>query len=159
MTQTQRRQTPSLAPTRPEAQPQPSAQMADLPSPPTVCVIDDDTSIRETLRFLLEDAGYRVIEAGDGLTGYALLKQIAGRLIVLVDHKLPQMDGCDLLQLAANDEDLRSRHVFIFVTASPQRAEDDCGETIEELDATLIPKPFDIDDVLDAVAEAAARPA
>jgi CheY-like chemotaxis protein len=124
---------------------------------PTICVIEDDDGIRDALRAVLEDSGYHVIEAVDGLEGYRLLRESAGRLVVLVDHKMPQMDGCDLLELVTKDEDLRSRHEFIFVTASPRHAEEDCGEAMEELSATLLPKPFHIDDVLDAVAEATAR--
>ena len=153
MTQTRRRHTPPLA------SPQPARRAPAAAAPPaqTVCVIEDDLDIRESLRYLLEDAGYCVIEAGDGLTGYRLLQQSAERLIVVLDHKLPRMDGCDMLELVTNDETLRSQHVFILMTASPKRAEEDCGEHLEELDAPLIPKPFDIDEVLDAVADAAVR--
>ena len=124
---------------------------------PLVCLIEDDDGIREVLHMLLEDAGYRVREAADGLAGYALLRDTHEPMVALVDHKLPAMDGCDLLELIANDEQLRTRHAFIFVTASPQHAEQDCGETLEELDTAVVPKPFDIDDVLDAVAAAVAR--
>lgn len=124
---------------------------------PYVCVIEDDEAIRETLRSLLEDAGYQVIEARDGRSGFTILCESAERLIALVDYKLPALDGCDLLELVANDEALRDRHAFIFVTASPQRAEEDCGDTLEELNAPIVPKPFHIDEVLDAVANAAQR--
>lgn len=124
---------------------------------PVVCVIEDDEAIRTALRTLLEDEGYRVLEAEDGLAGYELLRSSAAPLIALVDHKLPKMDGCDLLDLAAKDEDLRTRHEFIFVTASPHHAEDDCGETLEELNIPVVSKPFDIDEVLEPVAAAAHR--
>ena len=124
---------------------------------PLVCLIEDDEGIREVLRMLLEDAGYRVHEAADGLSGYALLCDALEPVVALVDHKLPALDGCDLLELIATDERLRAWHVFIFVTASPHHAEQDCGETLDELDTPILPKPFDIDDVLDAVAAAVAR--
>ena len=122
---------------------------------PAVCVIEDDEAIRAILRVLLEDEGYPVLEAADGLAGYQLLRTSAAPLIALIDHILPKMDGCDLLDLAAKNEDLRARHEFIFVTSSPQHAEDDCGETLEELNVPVISKPFDIDEVLEPVAEAA----
>lgn len=126
-------------------------------APPLVAVIEDDGAIRETLRTLLEDAGYAVIEAKDGQAGYDILCQSAKRLIAIIDHKMPRMDGCDLLHLVENDAHLRARHTFIFVTASPKRAEEDCGDTLEELDIPMVAKPFHIDEVLDAVAEAAGR--
>lgn len=124
---------------------------------PYVCMIEDDEAIRDTLRSLLEDAGYHLIEAADGQSGYTILRESAERLITLVDYKLPVLDGCDLLELVASDETLRDRHAFIFVTASPQRAEEECGDTLEELNAPIVSKPFHIDEVLEAVAEAAQR--
>lgn len=124
---------------------------------PTVCVIEDDEGVRSTLRFLLEEEGYPVIEANDGLAGYRMLTETDQRLIAVVDHKMPRMDGCDLLERLEQDATLRARHAYIMLSASPQRAEEDCGETLEELQAPLVPKPFSIDAVLDAVAEAAQR--
>ena len=122
-----------------------------------VCVVEDDAAIRETLCMLLEEEGYRVLDAATGSQGLALLQGSRERLVVLLDHKLPELDGCDLLDIVAQDEMLRSRHAFILVTASPKRAEADCGETLEELDAPVLPKPFGIDEVLDAVANAMQR--
>jgi CheY-like chemotaxis protein len=133
------------------------AERAGIAARTLVAVIEDDADIRAVLRFLLEDAGYRVVEAADGKAGCDLLRGSAEGLVALVDHKMPVMDGCDVLGLAASDEDLRRRHVFILVTASPARAEEDCGEALDELDAPVVPKPFNIDEVLDAVAEAARR--
>ncbi len=124
---------------------------------PTVCVIEDDDAVRDTLRMLLEEEGYPVVEAADGLAGYRLLTETDQRLIAVVDHKMPQMDGCDLLERIAQDAALRARHTYIMLSASPKRAEADCGDTLEELAAPLVPKPFSIDEVLDAVAEAAQR--
>lgn len=124
---------------------------------PAVCVIEDDGDIGATLRFLLEDAGYRVLEASNGLAGLELLRSSPEPLVVLLDHKLPAMDGCDLLDIVAEDAALRERHAIIFMTASPRRAQDDCGETLEELGTPLLPKPFHIDEVLEQVEQAAAR--
>jgi CheY-like chemotaxis protein len=120
-------------------------------------VIEDDEAIRDTLRMLLEEAGYPVVEAVDGLAGYRLLKETDRRFIALVDHKMPKMDGCDLLERMEQDETLRARHIYIMLSASPTHAEDDCGETLKELAAPLVSKPFSIDEVLDAVADAAQR--
>ncbi len=130
---------------------------AEVPTSLSVCVIEDDEATRMALRCLLEDAGYHVIEAADGQTGYTLLLESDERLIALIDYKLPRMDGCDLLDLVEHDERLRARHTVIFVTASPKRAEEECGETLEEFDVPVIPKPFNIDEVEDAVSEAVQR--
>src|SRR5262245_25552611 len=122
-----------------------------------VCVIEDDEATRETVRDLLVDAGYDVVAAANGLIGYSMLTTSIERLIVVLDHKLPKLDGCDLLELVAQDGQLRARHTFIFMTASPKRALEDCEEALEELDVPLISKPFDIDELVDAVREAELR--
>lgn len=122
-----------------------------------VCVIEDDAGIREVLRDLLEGGGYQVIEAVNGMEGLAILRGHPDRLVILLDHHLPALDGCDLLEIVATDEELRARHAFIMVTGSPQQAADDCGEAIEDVDAAVVAKPFDIDHMLATVEEAALR--
>jgi len=123
----------------------------------TVCVIEDDEGIRDIVRDLLTDEGYAVIEAATGLEGKHILDASAGRLIVILDYRLPALDGCDLLELVAQDEDLRERHTFIMMSASPAKTVEDCEETIDELDVPIVPKPFDIDELVEAVREAEKR--
>jgi len=123
----------------------------------TVCVIEDDEGIRDIVRDLLTDEGYAVIEAATGLEGKHILDASAGRLIVILDYRLPALDGCDLLELVAQDEDLRERHTFIMMSASPAKTIEDCEEAIDELDVPIVPKPFDIDELVEAVRQAEAR--
>jgi CheY-like chemotaxis protein len=122
-----------------------------------VCVIEDDDAIRETVRYLLEDVGYEVVEAGNGLAGRELLETSPERLIVVLDYRLPILDGCDLLEIVAQDERLRGRHTFIMMSASPQSTEEDCEEAIEDLDVPVVPKPFSIDELVEAVQQAEQR--
>lgn len=122
-----------------------------------VCVIEDDDGIRETVRDLLIDAGYEVMTATNGLEGKRMLEESVDRLIAILDYRLPAMDGCDLLDLAAHDEHLRARHVFIMMSASPAKTLEDCEESIDELDVPIVPKPFDIDDLIEAVRQAEQR--
>jgi two-component system nitrogen regulation response regulator NtrX len=62
----------------------------------TVLVVDDEASIRESLRMILEYEGYRVEEAEGGK---AALARLADRPpdAVLLDIKMPEIDGLDLL--------------------------------------------------------------
>ena len=123
----------------------------------TVCVIEDDEGIRDIVRDLLTDEGYNVIEVATGLEGKQILDASAGRLIVILDYRLPALDGCDLLEIVAQDEDLRERHTFIMMSASPAKTVEDCEEAIDELDVPIVPKPFDIDELVEAVREAEKR--
>ena len=122
-----------------------------------VCIIEGDEPTREVVRYLLTDAGFEVIEASNGLKGKAMLEAAPDRLIVLMDHRLPVIDGCNLLEIVAQDEDLRARHTFLMMAASPRHAVDDCGEAIDDLDVPVMPKPFSIDDLVEAVQAAQQR--
>jgi two-component system, NtrC family, nitrogen regulation response regulator NtrX len=61
-----------------------------------ILVIDDEKSIRNTLKEILEYEGHEVQDAADGLEG---LKKIESEKfdIVLCDIKMPKMDGLELL--------------------------------------------------------------
>jgi signal transduction histidine kinase/CheY-like chemotaxis protein len=68
----------------------------------TVLVVDDDASIRELLKQALEDDGYRVIEAADGMEGVQKAKADSPDLIIL-DVMMPQMNGFDAAAVLKND--------------------------------------------------------
>jgi two-component system nitrogen regulation response regulator NtrX len=61
-----------------------------------VLVVDDEASIRESLRMILEYEGYRVEEAEGGKAAIARLGDRAPDA-VLLDIKMPEIDGLDLL--------------------------------------------------------------
>jgi len=60
--------------------------------PHTVLIIDDDPQFRLTLTGYLEDSGYIVLEAGDGLEGLETFTR-ARPDIVLTDLRMPVLDG------------------------------------------------------------------
>src|SRR5262245_50612287 len=61
-----------------------------------ILVIDDEAAIRDSLRMTLEYAGYEFIGAATGQEGLALAEREAPD-IVLLDIKMPGMDGMDVL--------------------------------------------------------------
>ncbi len=62
----------------------------------SVLIIDDEKSIRRTLREILEYENYKVEEAADGLEGLSVLSQKSFD-VVLLDVKMPKMDGLEVL--------------------------------------------------------------
>ncbi len=62
-----------------------------------VLIVDDEQSIRRTLREILEFEKYDVDEAGDGLECLVKLKR-AKYDVVVMDIKMPKMDGMDALE-------------------------------------------------------------
>jgi two-component system KDP operon response regulator KdpE len=122
-----------------------------------VCVIDDDAGIRETLSFLLTDAGYAVCEAANGLDGWALLAASPAPLVVLLDYRMPTLDGSAFLQRVLQDSAVRTRHAFIMLSASPKQTAEECSAAIAMLRVDVVAKPFDIDELLAAVQAAQQR--
>ena len=65
--------------------------------PAKILVVDDEQSIRRTLREILEFEKYQVDEAGDGLECLTRLKT-SKYDVVICDIKMPKMDGMDALE-------------------------------------------------------------
>ena len=59
---------------------------------PVILVVEDDDDIRELVAFSLEDEGYRVEQAADGIRGLELADELQPDLIIL-DLMLPGRDG------------------------------------------------------------------
>ena len=63
----------------------------------TVLTIEDETLIRDSFRFYLEDYGYKVLEAGNGKEGLNMIRTHHPD-VVLLDLRMPEMDGLEVLQ-------------------------------------------------------------
>ncbi len=84
-------------------------------------VIEDDPHFRLTLTAYLEDSGFTVLEAADGLEGMEVFTR-ARPEIVLTDLRMPRLDGCGVI--AAVKERSPSTPVIAFTgTRHPQAEE------------------------------------
>jgi CheY-like chemotaxis protein len=79
-------------------------------SKPQILVVDDETSIRESLGLLLVASGYDVAEAENGVIALSLLSRRVPDLIV-TDLNMPQMSGIELIS------HIRSRYPSISIVA------------------------------------------
>ena len=117
-----------------------------------VLIVDDDISIRETLRYLLEDAGYNVDEAQDGLHALDYLRTSSTPVIVLLDLMMPRLDGAGLLGVVAGDTRRLNRHRYILMTAGHQTLSLAFAHLLSDLAVPVVFKPFDVDRLLEVVA-------
>jgi CheY-like chemotaxis protein len=122
-----------------------------------ILVVDDDDAIRETLRFALEDAGYQVSEAAEGMAALRLLRSTRERMVVLLDLMMPGLDGAGVLGAVAGDHQLATKHSYILVTANTRTLTLAFANLLSNLHVPTLRKPFDIDDLLKAVARASDR--
>ena len=67
-----------------------------------ILIVDDEKSIRETLKEILEYEKYQVNEAQDGEAAWEELSKNSYD-VVLCDIKMPKMDGIELLDKAVNE--------------------------------------------------------
>jgi len=64
----------------------------------TILVVDDDSLIRDAVKELLEDNGYEVVLAGDGMEALERLAAMAAPpSLILLDLRMPRMDGWQFL--------------------------------------------------------------
>jgi signal transduction histidine kinase len=82
-----------------DRQPADTALSASAATLVRVVLVDDTPSLRMLTRLALDDTGFDVVgEAGDGLAGVNMVKQLAPDL-VLLDLAMPVMDGLEALPL------------------------------------------------------------
>ena len=117
-----------------------------------VLVVDDDQDIRDVVRFILEDAGYEVLDAGDGETALQILRDSPTPLIALLDLLMPRPNGLDVLTEIIADPALKQRHAYILLTADNNVLRDQAAPLLTQLSAPTIIKPFDVDKLLETVA-------
>src|ERR1700730_6826592 len=82
-----------------------------------VLIVDDEAHIREMMRLTLEAAGYEVGEAADGEEGLARFGDGSAYDVVLLDQKMPGMDGLETLRrVLARTPDARVVMVTAFAS-------------------------------------------
>jgi CheY-like chemotaxis protein len=111
---------------------------------PLVLLVDDEPNIRETLSFLLEMEGFRVVTASDGEEGLAKIR-VFKPPVVLLDAMMPRRDGFDVCRMVKGDPGLSNVKVVI-LTALGQKADQEKGKAAGA--DFYVTKPFDEDELL-----------
>ncbi len=113
-------------------------------TPPQVLVVDDEPAIRETVATLLEEEGYRVRRAKDGVEALSTLAG-DGIDVILADIDMPRLDGASLVRKLRG----RGNRIPIVLMSAIYADVDLPG-------VRFVPKPFAIDRLLGAVTSALA---
>lgn len=104
-----------------------------------ILIVDDEKDLVRAVSFRLEDAGYEVISALDGMEGLEKAKKEKPDLIIL-DLMLPKMNGYKVCGLLKADSRYRGMPIIMF-TARAQEADRKMSEEVGA-DA-YITKPFE----------------
>ena len=112
-----------------------------------VLVVDDEPSICRALALALRRGGYEPLTAqsGDG----ALAQLQAGHVdVLLVDFRIPDLRGDALFELAASMQPHLRRQTLFMTGDITERAQ----QLIEACGTPFVRKPFDLADVIGAIA-------
>lgn len=116
----------------------------------TILVLEDDRSLMEGIRDMLELAGYTVLTAGNGVEGLRVMQSV-GTIpnLIVSDIMMPEMDGyafLDAVQKNVQWIDIP----FIFLTAKGEKEDVREGRLLGVDDYVI--KPFDADDLMNRIA-------
>jgi CheY-like chemotaxis protein len=109
-----------------------------------VLIVDDDDDIRETLRVCLEEEGFAVRTARNGLEALASLAEGALPGLILLDLMMPEMNGWEVLEQLRSDTERAA--IPVAVMSGSHRGE-------VRTATYVVPKPFDLGAMVDLVRE------
>ncbi|MEJ6023930.1 hybrid sensor histidine kinase/response regulator [Ramlibacter sp. PS4R-6] len=119
---------------------------------PGVLIVDDSLSVRNSLRQLVQDAGYRVEAARDGVEAIDTLRAFKPRL-VLTDLEMPNMNGVEFTMHLRGRDDMKDVPIIMITS----RSQDKHRRMAEQAGVdTYMTKPYNDGDLLQAIREAMA---
>jgi UDP-3-O-[3-hydroxymyristoyl] N-acetylglucosamine deacetylase len=115
----------------------------------TILVVDDEEEIRNTLRGVLADEGFDVLEASDGRRALELLEATAPPRLAIVDVWMPEIDGIALV------ERMRSQAPRLPIIVISGHGTIETAVRVIRLGAfDFLEKPFQLDALLNVVGRA-----
>lgn len=108
-----------------------------------ILVVDDDKAINELIKVNLTLSGYKVVQAYDGVEGFALAKQELPNMVIL-DVMMPNVDGYTVAQRIRQCEGIKNMPILMLTALSDIT---DKGKGFDiGIDDYLV-KPFDMEEL------------
>ncbi|NOS75376.1 MAG: response regulator [Methyloglobulus sp.] len=115
----------------------------------TIMIVDDSASMRQVIGIALKDAGYDLIEAGDGKEALSKLDGTKIHLIVS-DINMPNMDGITFVKEVKQLAKYRFTPIIMLTTEVNQAKKDAAKEAGAK---AWVTKPFQPKTLLEAVSK------
>ena len=115
-----------------------------------ILVIEDEETVRRAISVILEQKGYELKSAEDGVAGLKALHEQTFDLVI-TDIYMPDKDGLAVIREIKRDfPDCK----IIAISAYFLTLQDTYSKSVMEIGPDkVIPKPFDVDELLEAVKE------
>lgn len=132
------------APEQWQPDPEPRLQFRG-PGLASILLVEDDETVREVICRVLQDAGYDVANAGDGVEALNMMEGLPAVDLLITDIRMPRMGGHELSNRVLDARpDLPIIYISGYVAdwdprVAPGRAR------------AFLRKPFSVDDLLGAV--------
>jgi len=117
-----------------------------------ILLVEDDPAIREALDEVLGDLGYEVVSAPDGRGGLELAAEQAEPCPILLDWRMPVLDGSEFLNRL---RELPRGSEFPVILSTADRSAN--AVTVGGQVAAVLSKPFDLDSLLAALRRVSPR--
>jgi PAS domain S-box-containing protein len=117
-----------------------------------VLVVDDDESVRQTLRSVLERHSWRVFEAENGAIALAGMQLEAPELILL-DLVMPEMDGFEFLERVRENE--AWRHIPVIILTSKDLTKEERDALNGNVERVLVKQSYTYSDLIGEVCRVA----
>ncbi|MBU6375884.1 MAG: response regulator [Bdellovibrionales bacterium] len=110
----------------------------------TILVVEDDASIRMTLRLALEMEGYTVCTASHGQEALTQLSQMSAPCLILLDLMMPIMNGWEFIKALRANAHFAPIPVALVTAYSEEAAHFEGSQA-------LVKKPIDLEILLQVV--------
>lgn len=113
----------------------------------SILAVDDSTSMRQMVLFTLQQAGYEVVEASDGVEALEVANTRSFDLVI-TDVNMPNMDGITLIGKLRSLQDFKFTPILMLTTESSSEKKQ-AGKTAGA--TGWIVKPFDPERLLETI--------
>src|SRR5262249_60256325 len=117
-----------------------------------VLVADDSDSIRRLVQAMLAGEEYEVREAADGVEALDALRASEQPMVVLLDYRMPRIDGFGVLHAAVENGQMLTQNEYIIITSEAGTFPESFIDLLRRLSIRVFPNPFYQEALVSAVA-------
>lgn len=86
----------------------------------TILIVDDSESIRESVRYFLEELGFQVLKACDGKDALRFFNNDTKLDMLITDLHMPEMNGIELIREVRKTENYKRLPILLLTTETLQ---------------------------------------
>ncbi|MDM8565037.1 response regulator [Candidatus Halobeggiatoa sp. HSG11] len=119
---------------------------------PNIMIVDDSLSVRKSLSLLVEDAGFEVLLAKDGVEAIEVMNQSKPD-VMLVDMEMPRMNGLELTAHVRANQATQSLPIFMITSRTTEKHKEQAKSAGV---SAYLTKPYQETELLDLIDKALA---